>query len=117
MIDQEAGKFYEQIEYFPYGNMDGARYYDAKLSRWCSADPAIEDYLPSGDEEYDAYLPGIGGVFNSINLDAYHYAGDNPIKLIDPNGREQKRNKDSWSWLILNYFTGGLWETNWSVRE
>ena len=140
VVTDKAGKFYEQIEYFPYGetwinnkaNSEqtsspykftakeydeetglyyyGARYYDAKLSRWCSADPAIEDYLPSGDEEYDAYLPGIGGVFNSINLDAYHYAGDNPIKLIDPNGREQKRNKDSWSWLILNYFTGGLWE-------
>ena len=27
-------------------------------------------------------LPGIGGVFNAVNLDVYHYAGQNPVKLV-----------------------------------
>lgn len=28
----------------------------------------------------------MGGIFNSINLDTYHYAGDNPVKLVGPYG-------------------------------
>ena len=28
----------------------------------------------------------MGGVFNSINMDAFHYAGDNPVKMVDPDG-------------------------------
>ena len=28
----------------------------------------------------------MGGVFNTINLDAYQYAGQNPVKLLDPDG-------------------------------
>ena len=73
--DEETGLYYY-----------GARYYDAKLSRWCSADPPLSrgDYLPVPAVNYKAKernskLPGMGGVFNSINLDAYHYAGQNPV--------------------------------------
>jgi hypothetical protein len=28
----------------------------------------------------------MGGVFNLVNLHVYHYAGNNPVKYIDPNG-------------------------------
>ena len=54
--------------------------------------PKPNDY----DTEHDFYwylqqdgskkLPGIGGVFNAVNLDVYHYAGLNPVKLVDPDG-------------------------------
>jgi hypothetical protein len=33
-------------------------------------------------------LPGQGGVFNYVNLHVYHYAGNNPVKYTDPDGRE-----------------------------
>jgi GH24 family phage-related lysozyme (muramidase) len=29
----------------------------------------------------------MGGVFNCVNLHAYHYAGNNPVKYVDPDGR------------------------------
>jgi murein DD-endopeptidase MepM/ murein hydrolase activator NlpD len=32
-------------------------------------------------------LPGMGGVFNVVNLHLYHYAGNNPVKYTDPDGR------------------------------
>ena len=30
----------------------------------------------------------MGGVFNLVNMHVYHYAGNNPVKLTDPNGRQ-----------------------------
>ena len=89
-LDAETGLYYF-----------GARYYDARLSRWISADPALQEgkYFPKPndyDTEHDFYwyilndasgkLPGMGGVFNAVNLDLYHYAGNNPVKLVDPDG-------------------------------
>nr|WP_253707794.1 hypothetical protein [Treponema sp. OMZ 799] len=71
----------------------GARYLDPKYSRWLSGDPALNDYIPKApinDEakKHNENLPGMGGVFNTVNLHVYHYAGNNPVKYTDPDGEE-----------------------------
>ena len=58
----------------------GARYLDPKYSRWLSTDPAITDYMAGSSV-------GEGGIYNTVNLNVYHYAGNNPVKYTDPDGR------------------------------
>ncbi|MDH5232823.1 MAG: hypothetical protein OEY38_22430, partial [Gammaproteobacteria bacterium] len=115
-VTDEDGDIHEHVEYFPFGEtwyqeggnnkvtpylftskeLDsetgyyyfGARYYDPRVSTWISPDPIMAKYLPTGDNENDSRLPGIGGVFNSFNMNLYHYAGLNPTKYVDPDGNE-----------------------------
>ncbi len=80
-LDEETGLYYY-----------GARYLDPKYSRWLSADPALGDYIPGAPINDEARkrnknLPGMGGVFNTVNLHLYHYAGNNLVKYLDPDGR------------------------------
>ena len=69
-----------------------ARYLDAKYSRWLSADPVVREYVPLAPvndkaKKHNQSLPGMGGVFNVVNLQLYHYAGNNPVKYTDPDGK------------------------------
>ena len=62
---------------------------------WISTDPALGEYIPKApvNEEakrYNQNLPGMGGIFNHINGNLYHYAVNNPVKYVDPNGREDE---------------------------
>jgi RHS repeat-associated protein len=80
-LDPETGLYYF-----------GARYLDPRTSRWLSTDPAMGEYVPGApvnDEvkKQNQNLPGMGGVFNIVNLHTYHYAGNNPVKYVDPDGR------------------------------
>ena len=80
-MDEETGLYYYS-----------ARYLDPKYSRWLSGDPALGDYIPKApiDDEakkHNENLPGMGGVFNVVNLHLYHYAGNNPVKYTDPDGK------------------------------
>jgi RHS repeat-associated protein len=106
-VSDYQGKEYQHTEYAPYGEswvdeesdqmgyikylytskeLDsetgfyyfGARYLDPQVSRWMSADPAMNGYLNTKSGE--------GGIYNSINLSMYNYAGNNPLSYIDPNG-------------------------------
>ena len=69
-LDEETGLYYY-----------GARYLDPRYSRWLSGDPAVTDYMAGTSA-------GEGGVYNTVNLNVYHYAGNNPVKYTDPDGRE-----------------------------
>ena len=73
------------------------RYLDPRTSRWLGVDPAMHqgDYIPSAPIDDEARkrngnLPGQGGIYNYVNMHVYHYAGNNPEKYKDPNGRDLK---------------------------
>jgi len=97
-LDEETGLYYY-----------GARYLDPRTSRWLTGDPAIYqgDYIPVAPISDDARkhnqnLPGLGGIFNIVNMHAYHYAGNNPVKYLDPDGRRQTANQREFTAALAN---------------
>ena len=75
-LDPETGLYYY-----------GYRYLDPQLCKWTSTDRALIRYLPKSGGK-NSKLPGLGGVYNSINLNMYVYAGNNPVYYTDPDGDE-----------------------------
>jgi len=76
----------EEIKLYYYG----ARYYDPRISLWISPDPALPRFLSTGDQQRDANLPGMGGLYNSQNLGLYTYTHQNPVRYVDPDGEDTK---------------------------
>ena len=102
-----TGEVWQHLEYFPFGEtwvdkvsddtrvpyrftgqeLDqetklyyyGARYYDPRTSVWQNPDPALAQHL-SGRSG--------GGVFVPQKLALASYAGQNPLRFVDPDGRE-----------------------------
>ena len=75
-LDQETN-----LTYF------GARYLDMKTSLWLNTDP-LSGYNPIQETEH--YIDGQhnNGVFNPMNMATYSYTYQNPIKWVDPNGKQ-----------------------------
>ena len=75
-LDQETN-----LTYF------GARYLDMKTSLWLNTDP-LSGYNPTFEHEH--YIDGQhnGGIYNPMNMATYSYTYQNPIKYIDPNGKQ-----------------------------
>ena len=62
----------------------GARYYDPVVSRWLSVDPLAEKY------------PG---------LSPYNYTANNPVMLVDPDGRDWIKNNKTGKYVWKNDVT------------
>jgi RHS repeat-associated protein len=96
-LDAETGLYYF-----------GARYLDPRTCRWISPDPAMERYLPEapnfdGARERNVKLLGEGGLFNTVNLSAYHYAMNNPLAYLDPTGAAGLEESAPSSFPVLCY--------------
>ncbi len=82
----------------------GARYYDPRTSVWQSPDPIVVSYMPDvgPDTETNVLkmtslqtgfrppyvdLPGMGGIYQPLNMNLYAYSHQNPVAFIDPDGQ------------------------------
>jgi RHS repeat-associated protein len=66
-LDTETGLYYY-----------GARYYDPRLTLWENPDPILGKYLDGKPN---------GGIYNPFNLGNYGYVSQNPLRLVDPDGK------------------------------
>jgi len=91
-LDTETGLYYY-----------GARYLNPRTSMWISADPALGEYVPQAGKGSDG-LPGFGGVYNAINKHVYAYTHNNPLKYVDPDGREPNRAQAA----VVSFFVNSM---------
>ena len=100
--DEETGLYYY-----------GARYLDAKYSRWMSADPAVGEYMSGSSAG--------GGIYNTVNFSLYHYAGNNPVKYIDPTGMSlddwQDNGDGTWTVKSEGAKLWDVWGANWQEES
>jgi len=91
-LDSETGLYYY-----------GARYYNPRLSIWYGVDP-LAVYNPVMEIEFYADGQHNGGVYYWGNLNPYIYTYQNPIRYIDPNGKQVD---------AIKGYLGNLW-SDWS---
>ncbi|MCJ8155264.1 hypothetical protein MKJ01_15980 [Chryseobacterium sp. SSA4.19] len=65
----------------------GARYYNPRLSIWYGVDP-LALYNPVMESQFYGNGQHNGGFFNFGNLNPYIYTYQNPIRYVDPNGKQ-----------------------------
>ncbi|WP_238584985.1 polymorphic toxin type 17 domain-containing protein, partial [Chryseobacterium sp. Leaf201] len=75
-LDEDTGLYYY-----------GARYYNPRLSIWYGVDP-LAVYNPVMETEFYGDGQHNGGVFFWGNLNPYIYTYQNPIRYVDPNGKQ-----------------------------
>ena len=80
-LDSDTGLYYY-----------GARYYNPRISTWYGVDP-LAVYNPVMETEFYGDGQHNGGVFFWGNLNPYMYTYQNPIRYIDPNGKQVDTNE------------------------
>jgi RHS repeat-associated protein len=75
-LDKETGLYYY-----------GARYFNPRASIWYGVDP-LAVYHPVAETQFYGDGQHNGGVYFWGNLNPYIYTYQNPIKYIDPNGKQ-----------------------------
>jgi RHS repeat-associated protein len=137
-VSDATGEVYQHLEYFPFGEtwVDevaddarvpyrftgqeydpetrlyyyGARYYDPRTSVWQSMDPALGKSLADRSGR---------GVFTPQRLALAAYAGQNPLRFIDPNGADWYDHyfRDSWESLRDGVYNYGALSTSEKINQ